>query len=316
MSEVEDVNSEVEVFYLPHQAVIRKDKLTTKLRVVFDGSAKSSNGNSLNDKLLCGPNLQNDLIDILLRFRIHQIVITSDIKMMYRQILIREEDRPLQRILWREKTDLPIKIFNLNTVTYGTSCAPFLAMRCLRKLAEDERKDYPLAAAILENDCYMDDVLTGTNTITEALELQKQLTKLLARGKFKLRKWRSNKPEVLKHLQKEDQADELLLLEQKQALKTLGVLWNSKTDELQFNVTPADLTSITKRTVLSTIARIYPLGLIGPIVIEAKHILQNLWQLKLSWDEPLPQELNKKWSTYIRSLSKINKICISSHLSK
>lgn len=247
MSEIDkEVNTEIEKFYLPHQAVIRKDKLTTKIRVVFYGSAKSSNGNLLNDKLLPGPNLQNDLIDILLRFRGHQVVITGDIAMMYRQILVNEKDRALQRILWRTSADQSIRTVSLNTVTYGTICAPFLAIRCLRKLAEDERENYPLAAAVLENDFYMDDVLTGTNTITEALELQKQLTELLTRGKLDLRKWRSNKPEVLKHLQEKNKTDELLLLDQKEALKTLGVLWNSKTDELQFNVIIADVSSITK----------------------------------------------------------------------
>lgn len=93
-----------EVYILPHQAVIRSESLTTKLRVVFDASAETSLSTSLNDKLIAGPNLQNDLIDILLRFRTYDYVITADIAMMYRQILVDQQDRALQRILWRRSS--------------------------------------------------------------------------------------------------------------------------------------------------------------------------------------------------------------------
>lgn len=124
-----------EHFYMPHQAIIRESSLTTKLRVVFDASARTSLGTSLNDKLLPGPNLQNDNVKLLLRFRTYEFVLTADIAQMFRQIAVAEQDRHLQRILWREEVNQPIRTYTLNTVTYGTTCAPFLAMRCLRELA-------------------------------------------------------------------------------------------------------------------------------------------------------------------------------------
>ena len=152
MSEVtrESLDKDEDTFYLPHQPVIRTTSLTTKVRVVFDGSAKSATGASLNDKLFAGPNLQEELIDIVLRFRCHQYVLTADVAMMFRQILVSEKDRKLQMILWRDGASEPVKIYTLNTVTYGTSCAPYLAIRCLKLLAEeDEAKLYPAAANAL-----------------------------------------------------------------------------------------------------------------------------------------------------------------------
>ncbi|XP_075233847.1 uncharacterized protein LOC142331699 [Lycorma delicatula] len=111
------------VFYLPHHAVFKETSLTTKLRVVFDGSAKSNNGLSLNDTLMIGPMVQQDLFSIILRFRVHNYVITSDITKMYRQILVTQKDSNLQRILWRENAEQDLKHYALRTVTYGTTSA-------------------------------------------------------------------------------------------------------------------------------------------------------------------------------------------------
>lgn len=118
-------------YFIPHHPIVKPDNLTTKLRVVFDASAKTDNDRSLNDMLLPGPNLQNDLIHILLRFRMHKYVLTEDIAMMFRQILV-TEDRRLQLIFWRSSEDAPIRAYALKTVTYGTTSAPYLAMRCIR----------------------------------------------------------------------------------------------------------------------------------------------------------------------------------------
>lgn len=117
--------------YLPHHAVIRESSETTKLRVVFDASAETSSGVSLNDIQYVGPVVQDDLFSILLRFRQHRYVVSADVEKMYRQIEVNRLHRPLQMILWREREDLPIKIYELNTVTYGTASAPFLSTRCL-----------------------------------------------------------------------------------------------------------------------------------------------------------------------------------------
>jgi len=94
-----------ECYYMPHHAVLRSSSLTTKLRVVFDASARSSNGTSLNDMLTNGGVVQDDLVSIVLRFRLHEYVMTADVEKMYRQILIDLAYRDYQRVLWRDSPE-------------------------------------------------------------------------------------------------------------------------------------------------------------------------------------------------------------------
>jgi len=119
-----------------------------------------------------------------MRFRLHPIAITADLKKMYRQVLVHEADKDYQRILWRSSVNEPIREFRLNTVTYGLSCAPFLALRCVRHLASNANERLKQASQVLLNDLYVDDVLTGVNSSDEATELIKQLKELLNEGGF------------------------------------------------------------------------------------------------------------------------------------
>ncbi|XP_039303368.1 uncharacterized protein LOC120357277 [Solenopsis invicta] len=150
--------------YLPHHGVLREASSTTKLRVVFNGSTTTASGESLNRSLLVGPNLLPPLADVLLKWRRHRYVLATDVEKMFRQILVHSEDHNLQRILWRCSTRDEVAEFCLTTVTYGLACAPFLAMRTLRQLADDEAESYPLGSRALREDAYMDDVLTGAPT--------------------------------------------------------------------------------------------------------------------------------------------------------
>ncbi|XP_072400905.1 uncharacterized protein [Diabrotica undecimpunctata] len=123
-------------YFLPHHSVIKEESLTIKLRVVFDGSMKSSSGYSLNDILLKGKTLQPELFDILLRFRLYTYVFTSDIQKMYRQVQIHLDHTFLQNILWRDSPEQDIECLELQTVTYGTKSASFQSTRCLMELAK------------------------------------------------------------------------------------------------------------------------------------------------------------------------------------
>ncbi|GFU95960.1 pro-Pol polyprotein [Trichonephila clavipes] len=123
-------------FYLPHHPVFNKNG--DKFRVVFDGSAKSSSGTSLNDKLMVGQQLQTDLATLLIRFRTHKIAITADIEKMYRQITLQDSD--FQRIVWRNSPFKPNQDFRLTRLAYGTASAPYLAIKCLQQLALNEKQ--------------------------------------------------------------------------------------------------------------------------------------------------------------------------------
>jgi len=148
---------------MPHHGIVKEASSTTRLRVVFNGSERSSSDVSLNDLLMIWPKVQDDLFDIVQRFRLHRIVMSADIAKMYRQIWVHPDDKGLQRILWRNTPNQPITTYELNTVTYGTASAPFLATRCLQQLIEDESVHYPEAARLAKDGFYVDDLITGTD---------------------------------------------------------------------------------------------------------------------------------------------------------
>ncbi|XP_076384045.1 uncharacterized protein LOC143261513 [Megalopta genalis] len=292
-------------FYLPHHAVIKSSSSTTKVRVVFDGSAKSSSGLSLNDALNTGPTIQDDIFALLIRFRLHTYVLTGDIEKMYRQVLIRPEDRRYQRVLWRNERN-EIADYELNTVTFGLCSAPFLAIRSIHQLADDEQADFPRAATTLKRDLYVDDLLTGANTHEEAKNLRDEIMELLQRGRFNIRQWISNDPELLEGLNKEQIHPKFF---DESTVKTLGISWDARNDSIAYAVDFHAPTKITKRTILSTIARIFdPLGLLAPVTVVAKLIMQRLWQLKLNWDESLPASLHTEWIAFVEEIGQLNNI--------
>ncbi|XP_043263590.1 uncharacterized protein LOC122403871 [Colletes gigas] len=309
MSEVEPRGTEG--FYLPHHAVIKPTSTTTKIRIVFDGSARSSTGLSLNDTLLTEPTIQDDIFALLVRFRLHTYVLTGDIEKMYRQFLIRPEDRRYQRILWRDNDD-KIKTYELNTVTFGLSPAPFLAIRSIQQLADDERVEAPVAATVLQRDLYVDDLLTGADTYTEAINLREQTIRLLKLGGLHIRQWASNEPRLLTGLPEAQMHTKYF---GDATVKTLGVSWQARDDHITYSVDPNIETRVTKRTILSTIAKIFdPLGLLAPVITTAKLLMQQLWQLQLAWNESLPASIHTEWTTYVKELPLLNRTSFERHV--
>ncbi|XP_043604824.1 uncharacterized protein LOC122577568 [Bombus pyrosoma] len=308
MTRINPDNADDSGYYLPHHGVIKASSETTKLRVVFDGSATTSTGVSLNDALYTGPKLQEELVDILLRFRLYQYVLTGDIEKMYRQFLVRPEDRRYQKIVWRNENG-EIEAYQLNTVTFGLSAAPYLALRCLKQLADDEGHRFPRASSALQRDFYVDDALTGADTKEEVLSLRKELTELLQSAGLTIRKWASNDQSILQGLSDQDTSRRLQLGES-QTLKTLGIFWDSREDAILYSVEAnANIARVTKRSISSVIARIYdPLGLLAPVIVRAKILLQRVWSLKVDWDESLPADLHSEWDRYYAQLPLLNEI--------
>jgi len=140
--------------------------------VVFDASCKTSTGLSLNDALMVGPVVQQDLMSILMRFRTFRYAFTADIIKINRQILVDTSHTSFQRILWQSEPDADIETYELLTVTYGTA-ASYLATRCLKHLAERHEVEYPMRAKHVKRDFYVDDLLTGTDTYDEAKSIRK-----------------------------------------------------------------------------------------------------------------------------------------------
>jgi len=296
-------------YYLPHHPV--PNKSGDKFRVVFDGSAKSSSGVSLNDKLMVGPQLQNDLTSLLLRFRMHKIAVTADIEKMYRQIILHDSD--FQRIVWRNSPFEPIQDFRLTRVAYGTASAPYLAIKCLQQLAVEEADNFPLASKATLKDFYVDDLMSGAGSTTEAQELQVQLIQMLTSGGFILRKWASNCNEFLDSIDPDLRLSHASLnIDSDDTVKTLGILWHPASDTFFFEVNPSSHEgNLTKRTLLSKISKIFdPLGWLSPITIQYKLIMQKLWKHQLQWDEKVPPDIASEWKKLTETMPFVKDIKI------
>ncbi|XP_062538569.1 uncharacterized protein LOC134206852 [Armigeres subalbatus] len=314
MRKIDDPDS-VKRCYLPHHPVVKEDSTTTKVRVVFDASCKTSSGVSLNDVLLCGPIIQQDLRSLIFRCRVKQIMLVADVEKMFRQIGVCPEDRALQCVLWRPTTAAEISTYELNTVTYGTKPAPFLATRTLKQLAIDEKERFPFAAKVVCEDVYMDDVITGTDDVDSAIELRNQMDNMMSSCGFRLRKWACNRAEVLQDVSEDNLAIPSacgINLDRDPSVKTLGLIWLPSTDEfmLKLNVTQTDPgEQLTKRNVLSKIASIFdPHGWFGATITTAKVIMQQLWTLPgndgkpIDWDQKISSMVGERWRKFEEQL--------------
>lgn len=306
------MNSVSQSYYLPHHAVFKENSTTTKLRVVFDASTKSMSGVSLNDILMVGPTIQQDLVSILLRFRTHIYAMTADITKMYRQIRVHPEDQDLQRILWRHSPTEDISHYKLATVTYGTAPASFLATRCLLQLANDNSKEYPRASEIISRDFYVDDLLTGSDHLETARCLQDEIISILSQACFSLHKWCSNDSSLISSVPEEKREIQSLYSFKSGSIRTLGIVWDFNNDVLRFGINLKPIKGrFTKRNVLSIIASIYdPLGLLGPVVMLFKMFMQNLWHYELNWDDSLPVNLLSEWLELHKSIPVLKAISI------
>ncbi|CAK1584895.1 unnamed protein product [Parnassius mnemosyne] len=305
MEKCENDNLPRKMHFIPHHGVLRESSTTTKLRVVFNASSPTSSGVSLNNIQMVGPVVQDDLLYILLRFRLHKYVLTADVEKMYRQIVIHPDDRYLQQIVWRDNPSEQLQAYQLNTVTYGTSSAPFLATRCLQQLGLECTDDK--VAQVIIHDFYVDDLLTGGDDINEVTDLRRKVTSTLASAHMVLRKWKSNESQLVSE---NDISPLDLNIGGFEPTKTLGLGWQSHTDQLCFPIGGL-FSGRTKRDMLSVISQIFdPLGLLSPCVIKMKMLLQQLWLLKLSWDEQLTPEISKMWAEIIVDLPKLNTLRI------
>lgn len=300
-------------YYLPHHAVIKPDSSTTKVRVVFNASFPTDNGQSLNDILYQGPTLQKDLMMLVLKWRFYKYVFNGDIEKMYRQILVAPKDANYQRIVFRSEPKSKLVDYKLKTVTFGVNCAPYLAIRTLLRLADDVKEEFPLASEVLKDCMYVDDALVGAHTIDIALKTRQELEKALASAGFIIRKWTSNNKDILAGISRNDLLNEAFLeLAESSNAKTLGIRWNAQHDSFFFVSQCFDKNvASTKRGILSVIAKLFdPAGWLGPTIIIAKMLMQELWLKGIDWDEEVSENIRSRWENFLEGLGDLDRIQI------
>ena len=275
---------------------MKESSSTTKLRVVFDGSAASSTGVSLNSALQVGPQLQPTLGTIIMKFRTYPVALSADISKMYRAIELSPKDRDLHRFLWRPTPDVPVQIYRMRRVTFGISASPYLAIRTLQKTAEDHGQAHPEVQSHITDSFYVDDFLGGSSTPSEATTLLHDMREVLLKGNFNLCKWRSSSPAVLKKL-----PDSLIdtAAHATTHSKALGLEWDSANDLMAPSIFISPVYKPTKRGIISDVSKSYDiLGWIAPTTLLMKLLFQQFWKKGQGWDDPVSQEdkqLHLQW---------------------
>ena len=283
-------------YYLCHHCVFKESSTTTMLRVVFDGSAKTTTGVSLNDRLMVGPKIQKDLFSILVRFRLHQVALSADIAKMYRQVELDKEDKDYHRLLWKDPNSEAIETYRMTRVTYGIASSSFHSIRPLQVLAE-ETTNTKLRLS-LTTDMYVDDLLTGCEDSEAAEKFQDAIITLLASAGFDIRKWVSSDSKLVSRLAAtfRETEDEKIIESEDYAIKTLGISWNPNPDQFGFTIKLDKGTPFTKRQILSENSRLFdPLGWLSPTTIQHKSFVELLWMDKLSWDQPLSDPILQQY---------------------
>ena len=300
------------VHYIAHHEIVRPEK-TTPVRIVFNSSA-SFQGHRLNDYWMKGPDLLNSLFGVTLRFRENEVAVTGDISKMYHRVLIPEQDQHVHRYLWRNmETSREPDVYVKTVLTFGDKSTPAMAQITLRKTADQAKDLYPEAAQVLKNNTYMDDICDSVHSVHQAKRLTTELDEILRKGGFQVKGWLSNR--CLKNEIIEQKKPEKKLLQGTTQGKILGTVWNHTEDVFLFNVNPPKDIVLTKRSVLSQIARIFdPVGFAAAFLIRAKIGMQRLWQQGLEWDQELPSPAREEWVRFFHEMGNLNYVAFERSL--
>ena len=281
------------VHYIPHHPV-RKESLTTPIRIVYDCSCKQSPDlPSLNDCLNPGPPFLNDLCAILIRFRLHNIAFSSDIEKAFLHVHLDKADRDFTRFLWLSNPadpHSPFVTFRFKVVLFGATCSPFMLNAAITYHLE--QNDSSTSTDLIRN-LYVDNVVSGCHSEEAAVDYFIQSRSILGKANFNLRSWASNSKQL------NTTAKAHNVLDHTNPVKVLGLWWDTHSDMIFASPKPDDAVSTmlaTKREILKWTSSIFdPLGLISPVTITAKLFLQSLWQQNLNWDSQLNEDLSKTW---------------------
>lgn len=302
-----------EVWYIPHHGVYHPRK-PDKIRIVFDCSAVFKN-QSLNQHLYQGPDLTNNLVGVLCRFRKESIAFMCDIEAMFHQIKVNPENRDLMRFLWWRDNNIDNEVveYRMTVHPFGATSSPSVANLVLKTTADEYEEMYGKEAAnFVRNEFYVDDGLMSVPSVTKALEVIDKSKELCKKGGFNLHKFVSNSNEVLSRIDPQNRATSVKDLDMAKlnipVERTLGVQWCIESDCFQFKVHLKDK-PLTRRGMLSTVSSIFdPLGIVSPFILTGKRILQDLCCDGADWDDDIPDVIKPRWNKWKSELFSLQNV--------
>ena len=299
-------------FYLPHKPVVRETAKTTKVRIVYDASAKETRDSpSLNDCLYAGTPLQNKLWDVLVHQCGYPVVVSDDIQKAFLQVRVRESERDALRFHWRSEEDSQLETWRFTRVLVGLAPSPFLLACLIEQHLNSWEERYPDIVAELRKSLYVDDLLTGGQTIPQAEDRKEKTVEIFEDASFKLHKWNSNVSELEVNGEPsagndEETYDKQQLGGDSTDTTMLRLKWNKSSDTITVSFPTVDsVSTTTKRTILSKLAKVYDIiGVVSPITLEGKIIFRDVCKTKVPWDADIQEPLSRRWNEWEKSLPK------------
>ena len=296
--------------YLPVSVVIKKDRTTTKVRSCMDASAEYK-GLSLNKAIRPGPNIQEDMIKVLIRFRKKKTAVSMDVSEMFPQIIVRKQDRDRLRFLVKRKGEVEFRTYRHKRVPFGLNCSPFLAQYTVVRTAEEMKGKLPLAHEIITSSRYVDDVCASLDNSKEAKQALIEVPEVFKGCGMEVHKVLSNDPEVLDSIDVEKRLNGWTKGKPLSKAKVLGLEWDPDSEKDTLNIAAVDEVECptTKRGLLTCNAKIYdPLSVLSPVTVEVKRLLQDLWSDKRKWDEPLLPDKQTRTSKWFKQLKELKNV--------
>ena len=302
-------------WYIPHFGVRHPEK-PEKLRIVFDCAAKSI-GTSINDLIMPGPDLTNLLLDVLLRFRMGKYACTGDIEAMFYQVKVPINDRDYLRFFWWDNGDLDTqpKVYRMTVHLFGACSSPSVANFALKQTALDGVDTFSESACnVVDQNFYVDDCLISEDDLQALIKVTKEVKDLCKSGGFNLTKFVSPHRDFAKHfpddfsvgIEKVSDSGEHSVQK-----KVLGVIWDLKEDALCISMKAGSVPK-NKRQLLSSIASIFdPLGIVSPLVLEGRLLLQEACRLNLDWDDNFEGNLKIGVEMWIAKQEKCGSVSVS-----
>ncbi|XP_062701842.1 uncharacterized protein LOC109426557 isoform X1 [Aedes albopictus] len=300
--------------------VVRNPRKPDKVRVVWDAAA-TVNGVSLNSLLLPGPDLLTPLLTVLCQFRQRQYAVSADIRQMFHQLRIRQEDRQVQRFLYRSDSQSEPTIDILDVATFGATCSPCSAQYAKNLNASEHHSKFPDAADAVVNNTYVDDYLDSRDTIEEAVQLSLDVRAINLKAGFELRNWQSNSKEILRRVgDKCIEPDKSFAVEKATPMeRVLGMSWKTEEDVFVFSaqfredllpLLPGDIVP-TKHQVLRIVMSYFdPLGIITNYTIHGRILLQDIWRSNIKWDDPITDGDFANWRRWVLLAPQLGNVMI------
>ena len=281
------------VFYLPHKPVVKESAVTTKVRMVFDASAKAySLANSINDCMFTGPPLQPLLWDIMVRARMSTNLILGDIEKAFLQIGVKEKDRDAFRFLFNVKGEE--RHLRFMRVPFGVEASPFVLGATRQNHLQQQGTEFEDTVRALKANTYVDNLMQMGGDQEQLVKFKKESTEILENARFPVHKWESN----VGSLESENMPN---------PSKILGHTWNKEEDTLEFPAKPfVEDQPLTKRTILSYLGAIYdPLGIVSPTMAQGKHIYRQACDEKKGWNSEVSSQLRDGWFKWTKQLKTV-----------